>query len=125
MSRKQPVLFNRISEVFLIESIHEVDFKYTYSEILKESTFRHSVHLNYQENLAKQFFEDDSLALSELVSNTSLMIVNSHFSLNEPRPTIPNFIEVAGIHIGEPKEVPKVGSTAKSIKVKLKVMAIR
>ncbi|XP_044752267.1 UDP-glycosyltransferase UGT5-like [Coccinella septempunctata] len=69
--------------------------------------YRQKVHLSYQEKLAKQFFGGDLPPLDDIVSNTSLMIVNSHFSLNQPRPTVPNLVEVAGIHIREPRKLPK------------------
>lgn len=56
--------------------------------------------------IAKKFFGEDLPDLRELAKNTSLLLVNSHFSTNQARPTVPNFIEVAGLHIREPKALP-------------------
>ncbi|XP_049787775.1 UDP-glucosyltransferase 2-like [Schistocerca cancellata] len=44
---------------------------------------------------------------SRLVYNTSLMLLNSHFSLNQPIPLVPAMIEVGGLHIQQPKPLPK------------------
>lgn len=60
--------------------------------------------------IAKRHFGESLPALSELARNTSLIFVNSHFSLNGPRPLVPGVIEVAGIHIKPPKPLPKVSS---------------
>lgn len=40
--------------------------------------------------------------------NTSLVLVNSHYSLNLPRPLVPNVIEVGGLHIGKCGQLPVV-----------------
>lgn len=42
------------------------------------------------------------------VYNSSLVLVNTHFTYNGPRPLIPNMIEVGGIHIGQPLPLNKV-----------------
>lgn len=60
-------------------------------------------------SIAKKFFGEDLPDLEEIAERrTSLILVNSHFSTNQARPTVPNFIEVAGVHIKEPKPLPKV-----------------
>lgn len=43
-----------------------------------------------------------------IMYNASAVLVNSHFTLNGPRPVVPGIIEVAGMHIGKPKPVPEV-----------------
>jgi glucuronosyltransferase len=58
--------------------------------------------------IAKRHFGESLPALSDLARNTSLIFVNSHFSLNRPRPLVPGVIEVAGIHIKSPKPLSKV-----------------
>lgn len=58
--------------------------------------------------IAKQFFGPDLPDLRDLVYETSLLLVNSHFSINQARPTVPNFIEVGGLHINDPKPLPPV-----------------
>lgn len=57
---------------------------------------------------AKKYFGDDLPPLSEIAANTSLMLVNSHFSLNLPRPLVPGVIEVGGLNVKTPGKVPKV-----------------
>lgn len=46
--------------------------------------------------------------LSSMISNSSLVLVNSHFSINYPYPLPPNIIDVAGIHIRPSKPLPQV-----------------
>ncbi|KAI7815544.1 UDP-glucuronosyltransferase [Rhyzopertha dominica] len=57
--------------------------------------------------LARNFFGPNLPHLKELTFNMSLLLVNSHFSLNQARPTVPNFVEVAGLHIRDPKPLPE------------------
>ncbi|XP_031349003.1 UDP-glucuronosyltransferase 2B15-like isoform X2 [Photinus pyralis] len=38
--------------------------------------------------------------------NSSLILVNSHLSINSPVPSLPNIIDVAGYHVNEPKPLP-------------------
>lgn len=52
--------------------------------------------------------ETVSASLKDLIYNTSLFMVNTHFTLNLPRLTLPNVIEVGGIHITKPRTLPKV-----------------
>lgn len=46
--------------------------------------------------------------LSDIARNTSLLLVNTHFSLNRPRPLVPGIVEVGGLHLKLPKKLPKV-----------------
>nr|QBQ34578.1 UDP-glycosyltransferase UGT382A1 [Diaphorina citri] len=45
--------------------------------------------------------------LAEIAKNTSLLLANVHFSLNRPRPVVPQMIEVGGLHIAPAKPLPK------------------
>jgi hypothetical protein len=58
----------------------------------------------------KQFFNftDAAPPLTELLRKTSLLLVNNHFTLNYPKPLMPNIIEVGGMHIEQPKKLPEV-----------------
>jgi glucuronosyltransferase len=60
------------------------------------------------DTILKKHFGKDVPPLSELKKRTSLILVNSHYSLNYPRPTVPGFIEVGGIHIQSNGILPKV-----------------
>jgi len=44
----------------------------------------------------------------EIVKNTSLYLVNSHFTLFQPRPLVPGIVELGGIHVTPSKgKIPK------------------
>ncbi|XP_044271533.1 UDP-glycosyltransferase UGT5-like isoform X2 [Tribolium madens] len=45
--------------------------------------------------------------LYNLLNNASLLLVNSHVSANEPTIQIPNVIEMGGMHLKEPEELPE------------------
>jgi len=63
-----------------------------------------------QEEAMKGFFNftEPPPPLKELLRKTSLLLVNNHFSLNYPKSLIPNIIEVGGMHVQPPKELPEV-----------------
>lgn len=44
--------------------------------------------------------------LDELIYNASLLLLNSHVSVNDPIPHTPNMIEIGGFHVSPPKELP-------------------
>ncbi|XP_050544296.1 UDP-glucosyltransferase 2-like [Daktulosphaira vitifoliae] len=49
--------------------------------------------------LVRRYFGVDTPPVSEIVKHTSLILVNSHHSLLQPRPFVPNVVEVGGVHI--------------------------
>lgn len=60
------------------------------------------------QQLVRKHFGQDVPDLAELATNTSLLLVNSHFSLNAPRPLVPRVVEIGGLHISKPKPLPQV-----------------
>ena len=44
----------------------------------------------------------------EIAGNVSMILVNSHFSFNFPRPTLPDVVEVGAIHCRPGKPLPQV-----------------
>lgn len=53
----------------------------------------------------------DKLSISDrIMYNASLVLVNSHYSFNRPKPLVPNVIEVGGIHVGKQGQLPTVGT---------------
>lgn len=58
--------------------------------------------------IAKRTFGRDMPSLDKLAKNTSLVLVNSHFSLHRPRPAVPAVVEVGGLHIKPASKLPKV-----------------
>jgi len=57
---------------------------------------------------------NDVPPLSDIARNTSLLLVNTHFSLNRPRPLVPGIVEVGGLHLKPPKKLTKVRLTCSS-----------
>ncbi|XP_069670380.1 UDP-glucosyltransferase 2-like [Periplaneta americana] len=53
------------------------------------------------DDFLRKYFGPAMPPLSELKKKTSLLIVNSHFTLNSPRPMVPAVVEVAGLHINK------------------------
>lgn len=73
------------------------------------------------DKFARQFFGKDMPPVQDILYNyTSLMLVNTHFTYNLPKPYVPSIIEVGGLHIGKPKKLPKVSSENFFIRLKLK-----
>ncbi|XP_049964018.1 UDP-glycosyltransferase UGT5-like [Schistocerca serialis cubense] len=57
--------------------------------------------------LASDLFGEDFPPTSELVRNTSLVLVNSHWSTGGPFPRVPGVVEVGGLHVGQPAPLPQ------------------
>ncbi|XP_060833725.1 UDP-glucosyltransferase 2-like [Rhopalosiphum padi] len=57
--------------------------------------------------LLKENFGPDVPHINEIVYNTSMVFVNGHFSLDGPRPLVPNMVEIGGIHVKPPRPLPK------------------
>ncbi|XP_069674520.1 UDP-glycosyltransferase UGT5-like [Periplaneta americana] len=58
------------------------------------------------DELMRRHFGQDVPSIFDIKRNTSLVLINSHFSLNTPRPTVPAFVEVGGIHINSQGSLP-------------------
>ena len=52
---------------------------------------------------------DDLPRIADLEFTTSLLLINDHQSMNIARPGMPNMVNIAGVHIPEPKPIPEVG----------------
>lgn len=48
------------------------------------------------------------VGLKDLERSTNLALINSNPAFDYPQPIPPNAIDVAGLHIKEPKSLPKV-----------------
>ena len=52
------------------------------------------------EKITRKYIRDENLPhLSELIKETSMVFVNTHFSLEGPTPNPPTIVELGGIHI--------------------------
>ncbi|XP_074037721.1 UDP-glycosyltransferase UGT5 [Leptinotarsa decemlineata] len=56
--------------------------------------------------LSKRHLGIDLLEGGDIMYNVSIMLTNTHFSLNLPKPLVPAVIEVGGIHVQDPKPLP-------------------
>ena len=65
------------------------------------------------QKIARKYFGESLPPLADIAKNTSLLLINSHFSINQPRPFVSNVIEVGGIHLTPPKDLPKVSLSVK------------
>lgn len=52
------------------------------------------------EKVYKQYLGDDVAGVEEMRKNVSMIFSNTHFSLNFPRPTMPDVVEIGGVHVG-------------------------
>jgi len=61
-----------------------------------------------QEKLKNEFFGPGLPYIKDLRKGASLVLVNNHFSMNYPRPLVPGFVEVGGMHVEPPiNKLPK------------------
>ncbi|XP_067004503.2 UDP-glycosyltransferase UGT5 isoform X1 [Anabrus simplex] len=71
--------------------------------------YRDMVMIPRLESLARQYYpQGDKLPqFLDLERNASLLIANTHFTLNGVRPNVPAFVDTAGIHCKASKPLPK------------------
>ncbi|XP_060527588.1 UDP-glycosyltransferase UGT5-like [Cylas formicarius] len=59
-----------------------------------------------QSRIVKKYFLD-APAFDEVLYNVSLVLLNSHESVTQPVPLVPNMINIGGYHVRPPNELPK------------------
>lgn len=59
------------------------------------------------DKLLKENFGPDTPYINDIIYNTSMVFVNGHFTLDGPRPLVPNMVEIGGVHIKEPRPISK------------------
>lgn len=57
------------------------------------------IYYKQTQDIVERSFRESLPPVHEVVANTSLLLVNSHFTLSQSRPLPPNVGEVGGIHI--------------------------
>lgn len=67
-----------------------------------------SYYMRRQDKLLKKHFGGHVPYVADIIKNSSLILVNHHFSLAFPRPYLPNMVEIGGYHINPPKQLPPV-----------------
>ncbi|XP_047113034.1 UDP-glycosyltransferase UGT5-like [Schistocerca piceifrons] len=66
------------------------------------------VILKTQDEVMRTYFGAEPPSVLKTETNISLILVNNHFSMNYPRPMLPNVIELTGLHIEKQrKPLPK------------------
>ncbi|XP_059478485.1 UDP-glycosyltransferase UGT5-like [Neocloeon triangulifer] len=86
----------------LLEYTHKMTFTQRLSNFLFTKTWdlgHYFYYLPRQEALSKKVFGLDTPSVQELEASASVVLVNQHFTLNYPRPLMPNIIEVGGMHV--------------------------
>ncbi|KAK7081936.1 UDP-glucuronosyltransferase 2A1 [Halocaridina rubra] len=66
---------------------------------------RRNFVLNRVEGVVQKFLGDQTVSMSDLERNVSMVLVNSHYSLGHPRPLLPNVVEVGGMHCRDPRPI--------------------
>jgi len=67
-------------------------------------------HLPKQNAAMQKYFNytDNLPPVWELEYKTSLVLLNTHYSLDYPKPLMPNYVQVGGMHVKPPKKLPQV-----------------
>ena len=74
------------------------------------------------ENVYRELLHDPNLpSIKEIEANASLVLCNSHISFTKPKPTMPDTIDVGGLHLQSAKPVPKVSHSKIYSMVKMNV----
>lgn len=74
-----------------------------------DSYFMYDIYsYEYGNDMAKKVFKDRKPRLQDWVRNTSLMFFYVHFSYYQPRPMVPNTVDVHGLHIKPSKPLDEV-----------------
>ena len=71
---------------------------------------RQLIHLPKQIAAMQKYFNytDNLPPVWELGYKTSLVLLNTHHSLTYPKPLMPNYVQVGGMHVRPPKKLPQV-----------------
>ena len=84
----------------------------TFTERLTNTVFHFYTHILYHlfnfpkhARLYNEYFPN-SVPFYDALYNVSLVFLNSHPSLNQPVPYVPNMVDIGGFHINPTKELP-------------------
>lgn len=75
---------------------------------LYHSAFYNFVLMTNDRTVSMKYFGDLGATIHNDILNDSLLLLNTHYSLNLPVALVPNIIAVGGIHIGKSKALSKV-----------------
>lgn len=57
------------------------------------------------EKVYREYLGDDAPGIPEIEAQSKLILMNSHYSMNFPRPLLPAVVEVGGIHCRRPRSI--------------------
>ncbi|XP_058123355.1 UDP-glycosyltransferase UGT5-like [Anopheles ziemanni] len=104
-----PYPYSYIPHTFLSYT-NEMSFWQRFSNALVahlDKFYYRNVFLPKQEQLYRRYFPEAKLTFQETLDSVRLAFVNQHFTLSYPHPYAPNHIEIGGIQIQPPKELPE------------------
>ena len=89
--------------------------KMTFWERLENAVYSIIEEINYRliilkdhDRIMRKYFGNHLPSIEDIIKNTSLVLVNHHFSLAYPRPYLPNMVEIGGYHVPPAKPLPSV-----------------
>lgn len=97
---------NPFNTAYMSTSLTSYNQEMTFYERLVNTLVSHIVspmfhyYLEEECDYVEKYFNRKLSSIQELYDDVSLLFVNSHYSINEIRPTTPDIIEIGGLHIG-------------------------
>jgi glucuronosyltransferase len=78
--------------------------------ILEDTVYRYWYVSRHNDMIQKYFakLKQPLPTVAELEKKVSLVMFNTHYSIDAARPLVPGIIEVAGVHLKPPKKLPEV-----------------
>lgn len=67
------------------------------------------------EKVYREYLGDDAPGIPEIEAQSKLILMNSHYSMNFPRPLLPTVVEVGGIHCRRPRSITNPVSCEKQM----------
>lgn len=71
-------------------------------------TSQFNYYLENQSHQVKKYFNRDLSSIQELYNDVSIVLVNSHYSINEIKPQTPDIIDIGGLHVNSKSELTPV-----------------
>lgn len=68
------------------------------------------LYIPTMEAVYREKIGQDVPSVRELLGQASLLLANGHFSINRPKPNLPNVVDVGGIHSRKAGPLPKVSN---------------
>lgn len=83
----------------------------TLGGLFQQMCGRHFVNRRQEVIMKKHFNYTSSMpSITDLGKSTALVLVNNHFSISYPKPMMPNYVQVGGMHVKPPKSLPAVST---------------